>query len=629
MQLTVAGPWFADAHRRRVLLRGVNLGGSTKVPAVPDGATHLPTDFAGHREVSFVGRPFPLDEADAHYRRLRGWGFNLLRFLTTWEAVEHAGPGDYDEAYLDYLRAVVQKAGDHGFAVFVDPHQDVWSRMTGGDGAPGWTLELLGFDLPRLDASEAAITMQGRIRLGDRSPYPYGQMIWPNNRYRLAAATMFTLFFAGERLAPGCTVAGEKVQHLLQRHFVGAMRAVAERLAGMDHVLGYDSLNEPAAGYVGIADLREPLPVYHSAPRLTGFESLTIPAGFPARVPRVERRGLRQEVAGEVLLNPEAISAWRDPAADVWRREGVWEADAAGRPHLLRPTHFAGVRFFADCVVPFVKRYAAALRAVDPGAILFIEGEPEAEEPLRWDDPESPVVNASHWYDLLTLTTKHYDPEACLVWGSGEVVEGAELVRASFRAQIAAHVADSRRYLGGAPTLIGEFGLPYDLDGGAAYRTGDFSEHVAALDAYYEALDANLVHSAQWNYTADNDNAHGDRWNGEDLSIYSREQGGRAVPGFCRPTLRAAAGIPQGQRFDRMSGTFTLVVEVDGAVSAPTLVYLPRLHYPGGPAVAVTSGSAAYDEAAQLLTWRGAAPGRQVLIVRRGEPSTNKTRIHE
>ena len=78
--------------------------------------------------------------------------------------------------------------------------------------------------------------------------------------------------------------------------------------------------------------------------------------------------------------------------------------------------------------------------------------------------------------------------------------------------------------LGDIPTLIGEFGIPYDMHAKKAYETGQFDRQELALDRSFQALEANLLHATLWNYTPDNSNEHGDLWNEEDLSIFSRDQ---------------------------------------------------------------------------------------------------------
>jgi hypothetical protein len=73
-------------------LRGLNVGGNTKQPSDPYIPSHISEGFLDGDQVSFVGRPFPLQDADQHLARIKGYGYHVIRFLITWEAIEHAGP---------------------------------------------------------------------------------------------------------------------------------------------------------------------------------------------------------------------------------------------------------------------------------------------------------------------------------------------------------------------------------------------------------------------------------------------------------------------------------------------------------------------------------------------------------
>ncbi|MEI4509375.1 cellulase family glycosylhydrolase [Sphingopyxis sp. CCNWLW253] len=628
---------FIDPQGREVLLRGVNLGGDCKLP-FPDGGTHLPGDFSDHRDVSFVGRPFPLDQADAHLARIAGWGFNCLRLLVTWEAIEHEGPGKYDAAYLDYIAAIARRAEAHGFMLFIDMHQDVWSRMTGGDGAPGWIFEKLGLDFTRFDAADAAHVMQHRYdhaRADARQEDNYPMMSWARNYRMPANAIVWTAFFAGALLTPCWLVDEENVQHYLQRHYLNAMAALAGRLAGNAAVIGFDTLNEPSLGWIGqtmsapqLAATRDaPIPV-RAGPCWTPFAALRAASGMAVTLP-VLAPGAdgAMEIAGEQVANPRGVSIWADGAADPYAAAGAWSGPGDDARVLdeefFRRTGDRAIDPDTDLLLPFFRKVAATLRAINPDWLIFAEVNPYQLGHGRGFPQGMPerCVNASHWYDVDILWKKSFDSAA-----------GPAALRTRYIDEIGRlfDAADPARAM---PRLIGEFGIPYDLDGGRAYsrwaagQRGDalWTTHDAALTAMYDAIDALRISSTQWNYTASNRNdlRIGDGWNQEDLSIFSPDQmadggdGARARKGFARPWVRRAQGRIAAMRFDAEVARFEAAIDADPAIAAPTEIVVPKAHFPGPVAVAVDPPARwTFDRDSRLLHVEAAAPGRMVVEVR-------------
>ena len=635
-RLGIEGEWFRDADGRTRLLRGVNLGGDCKVPYTPNGHTNIPTDFADHRTVSFVGRPFPLAEADEHFARLKAWGFNCLRLLTTLEAVEHEGPFRYDEAYLDYFATLCRKADDYGMYVFVDFHQDVWSRMTGGDGAPAWLFDAVELDFTKFHAAGAAHVMQYKYDFarGGRQEENYPTMTWSQNYKYPANAIMWTLFFAGNTFCPDFMVQGRTAQDFLQEHYLGAMEAVAERVKDLPNVIGFDSLNEPGSGYVGLSlsyrhlgpSEKNPFPVRPGLAwsPLDGFAAAR---GLAREIPEMgidwEQRAVVKK--RDVLVNPDGVSIWKDGTKCPFERAGVYRL-AGGEIEALDEDFFVErngrrLEMEKDFMGPFFARVAERVRAINEDWLLFAELDPGAGLGHGFP-PETPerTVNASHWYDIVTLSTKRFDFPVKINPYTGRTTEGADAIEASYVRQLG-RLKDASKTLNGgtgAPALLGEFGIPYDLDDAAAYKAwavGDRSEgpwekHIIALDLMYNALDQLLMNSTQWNYTASNrnDQAIGDGWNQEDLSIYSIDQradpsdinsGGRGLKGFVRPYARTIAGRPLKMKFKRETGAFRFVYEADGAGESE--IFVPKLQYPNGYEVEVEGGEATRDEANQSL----------------------------
>lgn len=617
-RLTTNKEWFKDKFNRTVILRGVNLGGDCKVPFNPDERTHIPTDFSKHQDVSFIGRPFPLEHADEHFSRLKSWGFNVLRLLTTWEAVEHKGPNQYDSKYLDYYTKLCEIAGEYGFYIFVDFHQDVWSRMTGGDGAPCWLFEKLGIDYTKLSDINAALIMQHEYDFEDprsRQEDNYPTMSWGQNYKYLGNALMWTLFFAGRDFAPNFKIDGINVQDYMINHYLGCLKEIGNRIKDLANVMGFDSLNEPSKGWIGKALDDRHLHGTKEDPVLPGIAWSPIDALFSSHGHRVEIPFMELSIIKggfipkrTVTANPNELDLWIDHQNDPFMNEDVWHLKENGSYEILKNNHFQVINnrpvdFLNDHMGPFFQSVSDAIREINSEWLLFAEitAEEAVFNPSFPDKMPQKVVNATHWYDIAISGTKKVFYPVSLDVVDRKIAIGKKGIQKMYKRQLGKIKSASSKINNGSPTLIGEFGLHMDLYNGKAFKQWEngnhrsriWKKHVLALDLMFNAMDELFLNGTYWNYTASNRNdlKIGDGWNQEDLSIYSIDQvnnqnsltnGARAIKGWCRPYARFIQGIPLKMNFNLKSGLFIFTFKVDPSINKPTEIFLPNIQYPNG-----------------------------------------------
>jgi hypothetical protein len=78
---------------------------------------------------------------------------------------------------------------------------------------------------------------------------------------------------------------------------------------------------------------------------------------------------------------------------------------------------------------------------------------------------------------------------------------GETAIRNCFAHQLRAMREEGSDYMGVHPCVFTEIGIPYDMDDKYAYRTGNYSSQIAAMDANHFALEASNANGfALWTY---------------------------------------------------------------------------------------------------------------------------------
>lgn len=403
-----------------------------------------------------------------------------------------------------------------------------------------WTLYAAGLNPQSFAATEAAI-----VHNVYPEPHNFPKMIWSTNYYRLAAATMFTLFFAGRDFAPKCIIDGVNIQDYLQDHFFKACAHLAQRIheAGdieNDVVFGWETLNEPNKGIIGYEDISV-IPKEQNLKKGTCptiWQTILTGSGRAVEVDTWDMGGMGPYKVGRALIDPSGEQAWlpadydesrygykRDPGWKlgqcIWAQHGVWDPatdsllqkDYFGK-HPKTGEHVDYDYFAQHYFMDFFRKYRDTIRAIHHHAIILLQG-PTMELPpkiIGTPDGDDPLlVYAPHWYDGITLMTKKWNR----VWNvdvigilrgkywtpAFGIKIGETAIRNCFKDQHATMRQEGLDYLGNHPCVMTEFGIPYDMDDKNAYKTGDYSSQSAAMDAnHYGVEGAGLEGYTLWLY---------------------------------------------------------------------------------------------------------------------------------
>lgn len=150
-------------------------------------------------------------------RGFRSRGFTLIRLGFTWAKAEPQ-PGCYNDEYFDRISDVLDICEKYGIYVFLDMHQDLYSPLTNGDGAPTWATLTDGYS----SGPTKFVWAEGYF--WDRACHRAFDNFWNNT-----------------------PIDGLGIQD----RFAMCWQYIVKRFAGRKCVIGYDILNEPFPGTDG------------------------------------------------------------------------------------------------------------------------------------------------------------------------------------------------------------------------------------------------------------------------------------------------------------------------------------------------------------------------------------------
>ena len=208
---------------------------------------------------------FSFTEADITI--LKRLGINLVRLGIIWESIEYA-EGEYNSTHLEKMSTIVSKLEENGITVIIDAHQDMFSRLFCGEGAPKFYVDKLSYttDCKTNIVSQIFGLFSACIPLS-KYKWKYDEKGVP--RIEDCVAGSFIDYHKSPELMSVYDSFFKNENGVLDS-FVNFWKFVAKKFKGRKNVLGYDLWNEPWASNLWI-DLKSLLPGYVDNKILSDF----------------------------------------------------------------------------------------------------------------------------------------------------------------------------------------------------------------------------------------------------------------------------------------------------------------------------------------------------------------------
>ena len=624
--------YFKDEHGRYLFMHGINVSGSTKVPSTTD-------------PISYVGKPFPLEEADWNFEMLRLLGFNTLRLLVIWEAVEPYESGKYDEEYLDYIEQIVAKANQYGIYCIMDMHQDLFSRhlmklfddqsdgnalvdedekergapyglnnKVQGDGAPAWVVQLC---LPEKNVGGSQWGLPRGVVADPRNTTDfYSMSLWGINMFvSLDVNRSFATFFAGNDVYPNYIVEGKNISDYLQDSYANAWKQVAMRVSKYPNVVGYDIINEPTGLYI-VFTLYALL--YQETEKtvngvLTDDQFNTVVDGY---LDRLYEQGVPLdaiETLRETWIEYDVLPKSRHQMESSGFMPSV--IGSSFRPDLGAAIGLNSA-FNKNYLQPFHERVSKAILSEDPDAIIFLElslGTVDTgilgwlAEPMLRPDGLDQIAYAPHYYTDIYPFIGYNMPERDFTVEEKRFRDYSEGIESA--------IEISKFSLGNPPTVMGEFGTYFNFGGIEKAEKEDYIVSSYVLDIYFEYYEKILLNHTMWTYSPENTRENGEGWNKEDFSVLGPDRKPRSFIAYSRVYPRFSSGRILSFHYysplhyhDPRPGEPTPYLEfamemASKETDAPTEIFVPPLIFEKGFYVYISDGKCAFDHKTNILYW--------------------------